>query len=141
MNHVTPTLRVPIKLTEQDVLSGCRNQCDSCPLTLALTRALNVTSIQHFSVMILQDQASFCGAGSAWVARMPEKLRQFVAEFDGGTPLSELADYVGEWHELRFTPINPQPDKVLSPSQKLVEPIGDLRTEIGTLRGLESEED
>lgn len=70
-------MRIKVKVTEDCIDNGRRNDCELCPVALAL---VNSTCVEP---AVGSTDADFTFNGTRYVARkLPKKVQQFIREFD-----------------------------------------------------------
>lgn len=103
MKQTVLTLSVPVVLTKDDLAAGCRSHTNTCPIALALSRALNATALVHRDVLIRQDSIEVSIEGVVWKVQTPETFAKFISNYDNGAPLDDLNEYLGYCEMLEFT--------------------------------------
>lgn len=72
-----------IKITEQDIEAGKRNDCEKCPIALALNRAFE--NPKGFTISVCEDFVELFAVGDSegnLYFNLPANAQEFVFDFD-----------------------------------------------------------
>jgi len=89
-----------IEVTAEDIAHGVREDCERCPISRALTRALPIRSViveGGVQGVAVQEKGTFY----RFFATLPEDADAFVERFDRGEDVAPFA------FDLRFQPEEP----------------------------------
>ena len=77
-----------IQVTAQDIAQGCRGKCELCPVALAVRRAVghdNVyVDINTYEAKTTATLSVAVGSTGEWKYRLPDKVKDFINDFDMG---------------------------------------------------------
>lgn len=84
-------MAVTIHITQEDIDKGERGSCVMCPLARALRRCLKPKSPRSFpGVLVGAPRPGYIGTWGG-PFKMPEKVAQFVRDFDAGKPVEPFS--------------------------------------------------
>ena len=72
---------VIVEVKREDIDAGVRNDCDKCPVALAINRALNVNNVAVYEEGMLD---MYVVGYSGWLIPLPISARDFIVGFDLG---------------------------------------------------------
>lgn len=87
------TVPVRIVVTKRDIDMGVQDDCDKCPVATAVNRRLNgewMASAFSKEIRITHKLAEDSGHHVTEDTRVPEKVSEFIADFDHWTIESDL---------------------------------------------------
>lgn len=70
-------MKKKIRVTEDDILRGKKDDCRACPVALALRRLFPTAEVYNNEVAVQERE---------W-RDLPDKVMLFIEEFDGGRPV------------------------------------------------------
>lgn len=87
-----------IDVTAEDIAKGIQNDCEACPIALALSRA-----VPGADFIEVDGDANYELDDVTYYARFPESAKNFVTRFDAGETVepftfeAEFAPMVYDW--------------------------------------------
>lgn len=79
------TLKITVNVTEEDIKNGVKEDCEACPIALALIRTVPGTYAEvNNNYIIVREYVDSATDKKCWRAWPSDLVRAFIEDFDQG---------------------------------------------------------